>query len=844
MKKKISFLIDGYGFVYRAYYVHRDLCNEQGIPTGAVFGFINMLLRTIDLFNPQAIAVIFDHSDKNFRHTLYPHYKANRQELPEALKMQFPLVRKATELLNFKIFEISGYEADDVIASLANTLESQSDEVVILSSDKDLMQLINDKVCLYDPIKANYIRSGEVQAKFGVSPKNITDFLALVGDASDNVPGVKGIGPKAATELLSQFNNLEDIIYNLDQIKNLRKRQLVSEGIEDALLSKRLVSLRNDLCLDIKFEDLIFQPPKLLPLYEFLQNYQLKTIMPKVERLFNFGIIEKKKPQIEEIWINDIDTIDALLDNSHTTGFLALLIKDQKLFLYNTKIFIIDLKNTSQLEPIKRYLEDDSILKITYDLKQLFTIFDVSILQNIEDLMIMHYAAYTGLSEITLDKLQEILPLAPSQNIITSFYEIFYKLKFRLAFELNSFHLYKKMDLKLVYLLYNLEKNGVLLDTNLLKKLSLQLQQDLLILEQQIWQIAGREFNIGSPKQLGEILFDKLQYRASKTSIKSKNYVTDSKVLEALRNSGAPIAQYVLEWRHISKLKNTYIDALINQQAADERIYTTYLQTSTNTTRLSSVNPNLQNIPIRTEIGNKIREAFIAPKGYKLLSADYSQIELRILSVIADVSGLQTAFLNNSDIHTDTACKIFRIDYDKITSEQRRYAKAINFGIIYGMSPFGLSQHLGITMNAAKEYIDQYFLKYPEIIKYTQDTKNFAHKYGYIINYFSRKCFIKEINNSNYTVRSFAERAAVNAPIQSSSADIMKLAMLNIQKVCQNAKMLLQIHDELLFEIKETEIEKTAQLIKATMENIIPFKVPLLVEISIGDSWGRLTHYA
>lgn len=856
-----TLLIDGYGFVFRAYHVQPPLTSPAGEPVGALYGFTSMLIKLLNDFRPSKCAVVFDGHGKNFRHALYPDYKAHRPPVPEDLKTQLPLVRLAAAALSFPIMEKEGVEADDVIATMAKNLADKGEKVIIVSSDKDLMQLVSDNVIMYDPMKSRYFDADAVFEKFGVGPERVRDALTLMGDASDNIPGAPGIGPKSAAELINELGSIEDILRQTDKIKQDRRRRIIEENEEQIKLSFELVGLKYDIDVQLN-HNLDWNSPCRKTLSEFIAQYGFKSLMGRAEKLFGMDLEEGSKKTEPNIITKEIDNdkaLDDLLKSARNNGYISVfldehtklnLAKDNKHHYIITEGLnkIPDQTDLFSLKPSKIKLDklyeafgDPSLKKITFDLKKHIHFFR-ELKPNIEfeafeDLALMHYATTAGLPQASA---KEFIELNPITSFMLTYNEYIQTLKSN-----SALSLYHDIDLPICHILAKIEDDGVKIDQSMLAKMSKDFEGEIKSLEQKIYTIAGTEFNIGSPKQLGEVLFEKMGLPAGKVSKKTKTYSTNVEVMENLSLAGFEIADLILRYRAITKLKSTYTDALPKQiNPKTGRVHTNFVQNLTSTSRLSSQEPNLQNIPIRTPEGALIRNAFIAEKDNILISADYSQIELRLLCHFADAPNLTKAFTDGMDIHTSTASEIFRIPMEEINQDVRREAKAINFGIIYGISAFVLSKQLGIDVKKAAEYIELYFEKYPGIKKYMEDTKEFAHKNGFVENILKRKCLLPLISNKNYAMRSFAERAAINARLQGSNADIVKLAMINLAKIFKEqnlkTKMILQVHDELIFETPQSELDKIAQIIKREMQNVTTLKVPMIVDVKVGKSWGEM----
>ena len=869
-----TILIDGYGFVFRAYHVQPPLTSPCGKPVGALFGMTSMLMKLISDFHPTKCAMVFDGGGKNHRHELYPEYKAHRPTMPEDLRLQLPLIRDLATALGFPILEKPNTEADDIIATIATKLSSKGEKVIIVSSDKDLMQLISDNVQMYDPLKGRYIDVNSVKEKFGIGPDKVRDALSLIGDASDNIPGAPGIGPKGAADLIGQFGSLDGIFAGSANIKQDKRRATIQDYEAQIRLSWDLVGLR----YDIEVENngaLNWNRPDREVLAGFLAQYGFKTLITRAEKLFGMDLEAPSHPTalecpeklmnespnsaIEDNNIHTITTTSELQDIMNLAienGMLALC-GDNKDRLYlaidEKKSYMLCLgldnsdaqsdlftekKNKVDLEALWKVLHDKSVKKITHDAKRFWYWMDGAKANGnptFEDLALMHYAYNAGLPQIsTYDFLV--------QNNISRFITIYNFYTHELKSN-KAFFLYYDIDIPLASVLYKMERAGVKVDQAKLAQMSEKFEEEIKSLEQKIHKIAGEEFNIGSPKQLGEVLFDKMNLKSGKISTKSKTYSTSAEVLETLSEGGFEIADLVLRWREISKLKNTYTDSLPKKiDPKTGRVHTNFVQNLTSTGRLSSVEPNLQNIPIRTKEGALIRTAFVAAPGCKLISADYSQIELRILAHVANVPHLRQAFKDGEDIHITTASQVFSIAKDQVTSELRRKAKAVNFGMIYGISSFGLAKQLGIGRKEASEIQERYFMEYPGIKDYMEETRDFAKAHGYVTNMFGRKCILPMINDKNFSMRSFSERAAINAPLQGANADIIKLAMIEIDKQLSGlglkAKMTLQVHDELIFDVPENEVEQVVDLVRKIMQNVVTLEVPLVVDVAVGDNWA------
>jgi DNA polymerase-1 len=880
-------LIDCYNFVFRAYYAVPPLTNSEGTPVNAVFGFASMLIKLLNDHVGHA-ALISDSGSKNFRHEIYPAYKANRPPAPDDLIPQFALVKEAAKAFNLPIIEYNGFEADDIIATIAKKASEAGEQVVIISSDKDLLQLLqHDSISIFDPLKNKYITREDVTEKYEVTPWQLLDFFSLVGDSSDNVPGIPGIGPKTAAKLINEYRNIDGIFNNIDQIKQPKLKESLNHNKDKAYLSKSLIALNSEVPLIFDFERFELHKIDPIKLAHFFQHHGFKSLISRIGHI-------PEITQKEQIKTNNNSILPLILNSSKeqfieflthakTYGKISIfayqynkdliaiavaipekgschirLQKSQAHDLFNQDIF--DIKEFRQIA--KDILNDDSILKITYDAKKLNTLLGYNI-NAYDDIALLSYILNNGRHAHDLhaiieayhnQSMQEIEASATKPKVnesalakycasIASQMLLIYN---KLIHELIQNHtatLYYKLDKPTSLILSSMERTGILIDRQILNNLSNEFGNRICILENDIYKESNCQFNIASPKQLGEVLFKSMGLTSSKNA-KGGNYSTDVTVLEELEEQGHKIATLLLEWRRLTKLKGTYTDALVNEINHNTgRVHTTFTLTGTTTGRLSSSDPNLQNIPIRNEEGNKIRAAFIAKSGHKIISADYSQIELRILAHMADMHSLQDAFRHGKDIHAITASQIFGVDPEHIDSNMRRKAKAVNFGIIYGISGFGLAKQLGISRSEAAHYIDRYFLAYPGIKEYMEQTKEQARTKGYVGTLFGRKCYIKNINDKNPTLRGIAERAAINAPIQGTASDIVKLAMIKVFDMLSTRSleqsMLLQIHDELLFELPEAELLVLKAKIKEVMENVYPLKVPLVASVKEGNNWSE-----
>lgn len=850
MKKVI--LVDGNNLLFRSYYATaytgNIMRNKEGFPTNGLFGFVNMINKIINEEKPEYIGVAFD-IGKTFRHEEYEDYKGGRNATPDDLKAQFPVAKEILTALGIKYLECPGYEADDIIGTLAKQVDEDKEfTATIVSSDKDLLQLISDEVEVKLLKSKDYIRMNKNTFidTYGIEPIRMIDLKGLMGDPSDNIPGVKGIGEKTALKLLQEYDTVENVYKNIDNIKGATKAKLES-GKESAFMSKKIATIYTDAPINITLNDIKLQTIDISKLTNLYKNLEFHSFLKNLT-------IPKTDTKVEVTILDNIDNlniespvsiyIDLDDENYHYANILGLSIYNE-----NTSIYIpanIINSNLKHLENIEIY---------TYDSKKLY----VSLkrlgieLSNIKsDIMISAYLLNYNVKDdiaylandmgynIEFYNKKEDLSLQELAKRSTKKAKFIYDARTKLESDIDNeglAYLYKEIELPLAIVLAKMEHTGIRVDKTVLEQMGTDIQERLKEITKDIYELAGEEFNISSPKQLGEILFDKLKLPFAKKN--KTGYSTDSSILNKLINY--PIVQKILEYRMLSKLYSTYIEGIINTIGPDNKIHTIYTQTLTRTGRLSSIEPNLQNIPVRNEYGKLIRKAFIPEQDSLIMSSDYSQIELRMFAHLSNNIDLINAFNNNLDIHTKTASDIFKIDIDKVTKDMRRSAKAVNFGIIYGISSYGLSEDLGITPKEAKAFIDKYFETYPGIKEYMNKTIEEAHKLGYVKTIMNRKRIINELNDTNHNIRSLGERMALNTPIQGSSADLLKKAMVEIDKKFKEnnikSTMLLQVHDELIFNCLEEEKDKVTEIVKNTMENTYKLTVPLLVDIEFGNNW-------
>ena len=911
------YLIDGSGYIFRAYYALPPLSRKSdGLPTGAVSGFCSMLFKLLEdsrsddsIHKPTHFAVIFDSARKNFRNDIYREYKANRTEAPDDLAPQFEYIRKSVKAFNLPSIELLNFEADDLIATYAKKITNEGSKVTIISSDKDLMQLVSDKVRLFDPMKNKVIGEKEVLEKFGVKPDQVVDVQSLAGDSSDNIPGVPGIGIKIAAELINKYKTLDKLLEKASEIPQNKRRETLLGNKDKALLSRKLVTLKNDVPVKENSNNFILKEVNKENLFNFLREMEFNRLLSQA---ISFYGDDNSNPQdliVNKNFDNQIDNrlyksilkkkdLDKLIKNLNEKSIISVDTETSSLNPFEADLVGISfsyapnqafyiplahknikgLKKEIVIKKIKPILEDPSIKKVGQNMKYDFIILKKNGIEvnSIEDTMLLSYTLDAGNNRHNMDTLSEIhlghktisykelvgvgkkklnfsdINLEDATKYAAEDADVTLRLYNLLLDRVNKEKLnkiYEVFEKPMVKLLAKLETNGIKIDDLYLKKLSKKFEEKLKKIEKEIYKISGKKFNIGSPKQLGEIIYNDLKIAKLKKT-KKGSLATNAKILEDLALTGHKFPNLILEWRQVSKLKSTYTDALqdhISQKT--ERVHTSFLLAATNTGRLASSDPNLQNIPIKTTDGKEIRKAFIAEKKNILISADYNQIEMRILADMADVKELKKAFKNDQDIHSITASQVFNVPINKVTDDYRRKAKAINFGIIYGITQYGLAKQISVSNQEALDFINSYFKKFPEIKEYMNSTIKTCRKKGYVTKIFGRRIHLRSINDKNFSVRSFQERAAINAPIQSSAADIIRLAMIKIDKILEmdeknKAKMLLQIHDELIFECLKKDELQIKKIIKDAMVSISSseyhmFSIPLEVSINSGNNWGE-----
>jgi DNA polymerase-1 len=917
------FLVDGSGYIFRAYHSLPPMTRPDGTPVNAVYGFTSMLMKLLADMDAEHVAVIFDKGRRTFRNDIHPDYKGHRPEAPEDLVPQFPLIREAVRAFNVACVEMEGFEADDLIATYARHAREKGIEVTVVSSDKDLMQLVRDGVALFDPMKNRPIGPDQVLEKFGVGPDRVVDVQALAGDSSDNVPGVPGIGVKTAAQLITEYGDLDALLARAGEIKQPKRRQNLTEFADQARMSRDLVRLRDDVEVPEPLEGFAVKAPEGEALRAFLVENGFKSVLAKVEgdlieapadggAAAPDPLAEAASAQADYALIQDLDALRAWVAEAADVGVVAIDTETDALSALRGRLVGISMAlapgracyiplahragDSGQLdlagdggkaeaprqialdacvEALKDLLADPGVLKVGHNIK-----YDLHVLARVgldvspvDDTMVLSYVldgtrwgpgghglddlakrhfdhtmiafkdvCGSGKSQITFDRVALSAALDYAAEDADYTLRLHRLLKPRLLEE-RMVAVYETLDRPMVPLLADMERAGIRVDPTVLRDLSKTFAARIGDLEDEIHRMAGHAFNIGSPKQLGEVLFDEMSLQPGRKSAKTGARSTSAEVLDELAAQGHDLPARVLDWRQFSKLKSTYTDALVEDiDPATGRVHTTFGLTGTSTGRLSSNDPNLQNIPIRTEDGRRIREAFVAAPGHVLLSADYSQIELRLVAHVADIKALKEAFARGADIHAITASRMFGVPVEGMDPMLRRRAKAINFGIIYGISAFGLGRQLSIARGEAQAFIDAYFKEFPEILDYMEATKAEARTHGFVRTPFGRKCWTPGINDRNPNMKGLAERAAINAPIQGGAADIIKRAMIRVPDALAGAglgaRLLLQVHDELIFEVPESQAEDTAALARRVMEGAASLSVPLVVDTGTAATWA------
>ncbi len=864
-----------------------------------------------NLQKPTHFAVIFDSARKTFRNEIYSDYKANRSEAPDDLAPQFEYIRKSVLAFNLPSVDLPNYEADDLIATYVDQILKKGAKVTIVSSDKDLMQLYKKGVRIFDPMKNKFITDDDVLKKFGVDASKVIDVQSLAGDSSDNVPGVPGIGVKTAAELINKYGTLENLLKSAHEIKQNKRRETLIENKDKALISKKLVTLDHNSPVNRELSEFKLQNIDKDKLYKFLREMEFNRLLSSAISAYGEPELESNKIETQNTekqqrinnknyyLINSLDEIDKWIEEAEEVGEVAVDTETTSLDPHQADLVGISLcskigkacyipvghkspkclKKDAVIKKLKKILEDPSIKKIGQNIKfDFIVLYKCGItLSSMEDTMLMSYVLDAGKNRHNMDTLSEIhlghktisfkemvgtgkkeinfseVELDKAKDYAAEDADVTFRLYKKFIKNLKSekmINIYEIFEKPLIKILAFMEIEGVEIDSKFLKSLSSKFEKKIKKLEKEVFKISKKEFNIASPKQLGEIIYNDLKIAGLKKT-KKGSFATSATVLEDLAFKGHEFPKLILDWRQVSKLKNTYSDALPEHLNPNtKRVHTSFLLAATTTGRLASSDPNLQNIPIKSEDGKDIRKAFTAKKGHLLISADYNQIEMRILADLADVKELKKAFKNKEDIHSLTASQIFNIDIKKVNQDHRRKAKAINFGIIYGISQYGLAKQINVSNYEAEEFLNSYFAKFPEIKVYMDNTIKFCRKSGYVNNIFGRRSHFNGINDKNFNVRNFQERASINAPIQGSASEVMRLAMIRLDKKLSeeknsNSKMLLQIHDELIFEIPKKDEKVMIKLIEKEMTSVAEsdyhsFSTPLTVDINVGDNWGML----
>lgn len=876
------YLIDGNSYIFRAFYAIKRLSTSSGFPTNAIYGFTNMILKILREKSPDYFAIVFDSAEPTERHRVYEEYKAQRPSLPDDLKVQIPVIKEFINAFNIRTIEIPGYEADDILGTIARKAERDGIDVYIVTGDKDMCQVVDSRIKLYDTMRDRITDEKEVMDRYGIPPERFPEVMALMGDAIDNIPGVPGIGEKTAVKLLKEFGSLDNLLKNHSRIDRPKLRKTISENIGNIKLSLMLSTINTDVPLALSFDELRIGEPEWDRVIDYLRRYEFSSLMRLIpsKGAIKFDRSEYKIILTEDAFKDALSQIkDELTIDTEATSRSPVIAEivgisiatDPEIAYYiplthSYRGVPKQLNKNYVLSKLKGILEDPRIIKIGHNIKYDLIVlknegielkgvsFDTMIASyllmpnkanhNLDDIA-LHYIGYKKLTygEVAGKKNFREVHIEDAARYSCEDVSVTRRLKEGLEPMLRDNGLdtlFYNIEIPLIEVLADMEMVGVRIDLHMMEMFSKEIEKELSAIEERVYFIAGERFNINSPKQLQEILFDRLGLRTIKRT--KTGYSTDVDVLEELALEHE-LPREILEHRTLSKLKNTYVDALpmlINPRTG--RLHTSFNQTVTATGRLSSSEPNLQNIPVRGEWGRRIRRAFIADDGNLLLSADYSQIELRILAHLSNDKGLIEIFKNDGDIHSMTASELFGVSLEKVDAEMRRMAKTVNFGIIYGISPYGLSKELGISPDEAKEYIDTYFARHKGVRRYIDEQINLAIKDGYVTTMFNRKRPIPEIKSTNKNTRQLGERLAMNTPIQGSAADIIKIAMINIHSRLKQEKlktrMLLQVHDELLFEVPLKEIEIVRKIVKEEMEGVVKLSIPLKVDIGTGKSWA------
>jgi DNA polymerase-1 len=885
---KTIYLVDASSYIHRAYHAIRNLSNSKGLPTNAIFGFTKMLMKLLDEKSPEYVAVAFDAKGPTFRHEISQDYKATRPPMPEDLAVQIPYIKEVVAGLNLKTLEMEGYEADDIIGTIAGLARNQGLNVVIVSGDKDFRQILLENTIMWDPMSEKLVDYPTIKRDYGIEPEQIIEVMALSGDTVDNIPGIPGVGEKTATNLIQQFHSIENLFENTDKVAKASLKEKLEQSTEQVLLSKKLVTIDNSVPIEITIDDLRLQSPKKDKLAQIFRELEFKSL---VDKFSEHAELSKKDYRL----ILKLEELRSLIKTIRKKGMVCLdtetTSKDYLMaelvgisfcvepgiayylplgHIYNGVDPQIDIGDALGL--LKDILCDDRVEKIgqnikydagvlarygihlkgmTFDTMVASYVIDPTLRQHNLDYLAQHYLSYKMLSyeEVTghnKDKGLRAVDMDKAKEYSCEDAEITLLLKSILEEKLkttDNYTLFQDLEMRLIPVIMDMEMTGIRIDVDFFKAMSEAFADELSSIEGRIIDLAGEEFNINSPQQLGYILFEKLKLPWKKKTRKKTGYSTDVEVLTELAVQHE-VPNLLLRFRTISKLKSTYLDALVNMvNPLTRRIHTSYNQTVTATGRLSSSNPNLQNIPIRTEEGREIRKGFIADEGHLLLSADYSQIELRVFAHYSEDPVLLQAFESGEDIHTRTGAEVFDLDPRMVTPEMRRMAKMINFGIIYGMGPIKLAKELGIPKKVAQAYLDNYYERYKGVKDLKEEILSRVRQNGYVTTLLKRRRYLPNINSDNGNLRAEAERAAINTPIQGTAADLIKMAMINIAERLRrenlSTKMLLQVHDELVFEVPQEELNSATSLIKDEMEGVYPLNIPLKVDINWGNNWGE-----
>ena len=886
-EKKTVYLIDGSSYLHRAYHAIRNLSNSKGFPTNAILGFTKMIMKLLADKNPRYLAIAFDTKEPTFRHKIYEGYKANRPPMPEDMAVQIPAIKSIIKNLNLKMIEKEGYEADDVIGTLARISEEKGYNVVIVSGDKDFRQVITTKISLLDTMKNTFTDYASLKQTYGFGPEKFIDVMGLSGDSTDNIPGVPGVGEKTAIDLIRDFGSFENVFDHVEEIKKKKLKQNLQEFRHNALLSKKLVTIDSFVPLEDDVEELKVGTPQSEELAKTFRKYEFRGLWAQFalreDVLKEYSLCLSKDAlstlikQIKEKGILSIDT-----ETTSKKSLQAKLVgisfscEDRKGYYlplaHSYPGVPPQLSMAESLEALREVLEDERIAKVGQNVKydaEVLKLHGVTLRGIHFDTMIASYIINPSLRQHNLDYLaqhylnhkmisyEEVVgkgrnacnfseievekAMAYSCEDADVTLRLMQILDHKMKSDKNE-DLFYGLEMKLLPILMDMEMTGIKIDIPFFEQISVRFANRIKKIEREIFDEAGMEFNINSPQQLGYVLFEKLQLPVQKKTSKTKKYSTDVRVLKKLTAFPNKIPELVLHYRTLSKLKSTYLDALVKMaEPSTGRVHTSYNQTVAATGRLSSSDPNLQNIPIRGEDGREIRKGFISEHGHYLVSADYSQVELRVFAHYSKDEAFMRAFKQHEDIHTRTAAEILRVESQAVTPEMRRIAKAVNFGIIYGMGARKLGEELGIDLKTAKKYISMYYERYQGVARYRQEMIETAHKNGYVSTLFNRRRYLPDINHSNHVIRAEAERMAINTPIQGTAADLIKIAMINIYRKLNRkglrAKMLLQVHDELVFEIPEDEMDIVVPMIKNEMEGVYTLSVPLKVDINIGRNW-------